>query len=266
MATPKALRVAKTTIPDTSDAMGDLQDVKVGGANSGSRSGALVNELAEKIHAQVMTGTIPIGSWLRQEALARTFNVSRTPVREALRKLEADGLLKLVPRRGALVRGPTAREIREAYRVRAELEGLAAELAVEVINREQLARLGRSVQLFRSSVRKLAATAPSKTTTSTNMSWDDANTLFHEIVLEAAGNERLRSTVLNLHRTVPRNLTWAALRDNVRLLQENVAQHERILDAIEGGDALESRRLMTDHIRRAGELVADWFERQAVGL
>ena len=90
---------------------------------------ALVDELAATIQARVLNGEIPTGTRLRQESLAAEFGVSRTPVREALRKLQANGIVEVQPHRGALVRRPSAREVREAYEVRAELEGLAASLA-----------------------------------------------------------------------------------------------------------------------------------------
>src|SRR5579862_8335747 len=72
---------------------------------------SLVDELAGEIQLRIMSGAIPVGVRLRHETLAAEFGVSRTPVREALRKLEASGVIELIPRRGALVRGPTARDI-----------------------------------------------------------------------------------------------------------------------------------------------------------
>src|SRR5262245_64442056 len=102
---------------------------------------ALVDELAAAIHARVLSGELPSGTRLRQEALAEEFGVSRTPVREALRKLQAGGLVELQPHRGAVVRGLSSREIRDAYEVRATLEALAARLAAERVSREQLKRL-----------------------------------------------------------------------------------------------------------------------------
>ena len=117
---------------------------------------SLVDSLAGDIQQRIMSGAIPFGSWLRQETLASEFGVSRTPVREALRKLEARGLVALVPQRGAVVRGPTTREIREAYQVRAELEGLAAELAAARIDDDELRRLREAEELFRRSVVRLA--------------------------------------------------------------------------------------------------------------
>jgi DNA-binding GntR family transcriptional regulator len=229
------------------------------------RSGSLVDEVADKIQARVMGGTIAIGSWLRQETLAEEFGVSRTPVREALRKLEAGGLVHFVPHRGALVRGPTPRQIREAYLVRAELEGLAAELAARWIRDDQLERLQEAQELFRRAVADLARgrRRRSKPSAYGDEPWFQANTLFHEAVQEAAGNEQLAAVIRHLHRTFPRNVTWAALHDSLRLLEENVAEHGRILAAIENGDAGGARHLMVDHVRRAGDLVAAWFERQA---
>jgi DNA-binding GntR family transcriptional regulator len=232
----------------------------------GPASRVIVDELAQEIQARVMGGTIPIGSWLRQETLAVEFGVSRTPVREALRKLQASGIVELIPHRGALVRGPTARDIREAYLVRADLEGLAAELATTWIREDQLERLRTAEELFRRSVEELATRRPSRSGAalkSGDEPWVRANTLFHEVVQEAASNERLRTTISDLHRSFPRNLTWAALRENPRLLPENVAEHRRILEAIETGDASEARQAMTEHVRRAGELVTTWFEREA---
>src|SRR3954465_6952322 len=85
---------------------------------------ALVDQLASDLQQRVLSGDIPSGTRLRQSALAAEFGVSRTPIREALRKLQAGGLVELQPHRGALVRGLSAREIRDAHQVRAGLEAL----------------------------------------------------------------------------------------------------------------------------------------------
>ena len=109
---------------------------------------ALVDRLAATIQARVLSGEFASGSRLRQESLATEFGVSRTPVREALRKLQAAGIVQLEPRRGARVRGPSAREVREAYEVRAELEGLAAALAAARIRDDELRRLRDAQAMF----------------------------------------------------------------------------------------------------------------------
>src|SRR5215471_11992317 len=109
---------------------------------------ALVDRLAAALRARVLSGDLPSGTRLRQEALAVEFGVSRTPVREALRQLQASGLVDLEPNRGARVRRLSPREIRDAYEVRAELEGLAAELAATRIRHSQLDRLRKAQAEF----------------------------------------------------------------------------------------------------------------------
>jgi len=115
----------------------------------------LVDRLAATIQARVLSGEITTGTRLRQESLASEFGVSRTPVREALRQLQANGLVSVEPNRGAVVRGPTVRDIREAYAVRAELEGFAAQLATPRLDDAQLDQLREAEQLFRHSVEEL---------------------------------------------------------------------------------------------------------------
>jgi DNA-binding GntR family transcriptional regulator len=219
----------------------------------------LVGELVKRVHAGIMSGTFPIGARLRQEMLAERFGVSRTPVREALRALEAMGVVVHVPHCGAVVRGPTPTEIREAYVVRAELEGLAAELAARRAQPRDHAELSRAAGMFDAAARAL--TEQGVSSPGGRRAWTDANDLFHEAVLGAAGNARLQALVHELHDSFPRSLTWGALQDEPSLLLDNVIQHERVRVAITRGDPEASRRWMNDHVRRAGDLVADWFER-----
>jgi len=229
---------------------------------------ALVDRLAAAIQARVLAGEFASGERLRQATLASEFGVSRTPVREALRKLQAGGVVELEPNRGAVVRGPSAREVREAYEVRAELEGLAAELAATRIRDEELRRLHEAQELFRRSVKTLlhwkrhreAGEAPPA---DAHDEWIRGNDLFHLAILDAAGNDRLRSTLADLHQSFPRDLTWIVLGESSHLLERNVAQHGAILEAIERRDPVEARRLMSEHVRKAGALVTRRFEERA---
>jgi DNA-binding GntR family transcriptional regulator len=230
----------------------------------------LVDQLAETLRARVLSGEIPSGTRLRQEALAREFGVSRTPVREALRQLQAMGVAQLEHNRGAVVRGPTARELREAYEVRAELEGLAAELAATRIGDEQLGRLREAQQLFRRSIETLISrrrrASGREPSWADDSDWVRANDLFHQVIQEAAGNGQLLRTIGDLHRSFPRALTWSALSGSSALLEENVRQHNAILEAIERRDPQEARRRMAEHIRAAGELIAHRFEQSRDGV
>ena len=226
---------------------------------------SLVDRLAATIQSRVLSGEIPTGMRLRQETLASEFGVSRTPVREALRKLESSGLVLVEPNRGAVVRGPSARDVREAYAVRAELEGFAAENAVARILDSQLDSLREAEKLFRHSIEEVIHDRRRGVDSdwSTESDWERANTLFHRVIQEAAGNRQLLAAIAHLHQSFPRDLTWAALSHSSRLLEENIEQHRRILAAIEAHNAAEARRHMSDHVRAAGELIAELLDRRA---
>jgi DNA-binding GntR family transcriptional regulator len=224
---------------------------------------SLVDRLASTIQARVLNGEIVRGTRLPQEALAAEFGVSRTPVREALRKLQASGVVEVLPNRGAVVRGPSAREIRESYEVRRELEGLAAELATARMGDADLLRLREAEELFRRSVSQLIAGQRHGRDASPwdeHDAWVHANDLFHDTIVEAAGNRRLAEVLGDLRRSFPRELTWSALSANSRRLEDDVLQHGAILDAIVRRDAAEARDRMVAHIRTAGELVVHYFE------
>jgi DNA-binding GntR family transcriptional regulator len=220
-----------------------------------------VDDLAALIQERILSGAIATGTWLRQERLAAEFGVSRTPVREALRGLQAQGIVEVVPHRGALVCGPTLRDIREAYAVRAELEGYAAELAADWVRDEQLKRMQEAEDIFeRSAAESTEIDGNGRSGAVERPAWSRANDLFHEAILDAAGNRRLAETVRALHRSFPRNVTWSTLSGNRRLLQDNVDQHRAIASAIAHRDPSAAREAMTVHVRRSGELVALRYE------
>lgn len=224
----------------------------------------LVSQLAERIAERIRSGGYPAGSRLRQEALAAEFNVSRTPVREALQQLEARGIVVHNARQGVVVRAPSPLEIREAYLVRAELEGVAAELAAEWLTEDDFAALRAWQERYRVAMTEHAlrqrgdAQDPPPAT-----NWVAENAGFHAVILRACGNGRLRATVEELNATAARNFSFAALGIEVGQLRENIAQHDAIIAALERRDGVESRRVMVHHIRRSGEIFARWIERQA---
>src|SRR5262249_11470961 len=118
---------------------------------------ALVNELAEELRDAILSGQLPSGTRLGQQALATQFGVSRTPVREALRKLEESGLVEIRPNTKAFVRGLSAQDVRDGYEVRAELEGMAAELAAHRMRQDELVRLRAVQQQFEDALQRTVA-------------------------------------------------------------------------------------------------------------
>jgi DNA-binding GntR family transcriptional regulator len=218
---------------------------------------ALVDKLAATLQARVLSGALPSGTRLRQEALAEEFGVSRTPIREALRKLQEAGLVELRPNRGAHVRGLTPREIRDAYEVRAELEALAAGLAARRVHHEQLDTLHEAQVQFREALERTVAAREQGLEPSDEeiARWGRANDLFHQVIQSASGNDVLTRMLAHLHRSFPRDLSRTVLRENTTLLRENVREHEAILEAIERRDAAAAHDLMHAHVQHAGRLV-----------
>ncbi len=165
---------------------------------------ALVDDTAAAIRKLIMSGEIPIGAQLRQAELATMLGVSRTPIREALRQLQTGGLIEVLPNRGAIVRVPAPWEVREAYQVRAELEGLACELAVRSITAELLDDLSGTNELLR----RQPDGAPTKALpSSAGVLPNGANDHFHTLIHQVAGNERLARVIKEINEAFPRNVS-----------------------------------------------------------
>ncbi|WP_217274808.1 GntR family transcriptional regulator [Rathayibacter sp. VKM Ac-2835] len=217
---------------------------------------ALVDDLAARIRAKIMSGEIPIGAPLRQAELATQFGISRTPVREALRQLQTGGLIEVVPNRGAVVRVPVPWEVREAYEVRAELESLAARRAVDRLDDATIAEL-RSVNtaMYERSLAVAAGTAAERD--------GSANDQFHGLIYQASGNTRLSRMLIEINDAFPRNVSGLVLRENSRHREENFREHEQIVEAFVAGDRDRAAGIMREHVLRAGEHLAHWYERRS---
>ena len=126
--------------------------------------GALSDRLVVELQRRILLGEVPVGSWLRHGTIAEEFGVSRTPVREALRVLQSQGIVTIVQNRGARVNGHSGRDIRELGEVRAELEGLAAELAADRIDDRQLDLMQNAWRGFEDAIGSIAVASPQPTT------------------------------------------------------------------------------------------------------
>ncbi|MET7399671.1 GntR family transcriptional regulator [Dactylosporangium sp. NPDC005572] len=216
---------------------------------------ALVDDLAERIRNRIMTGEIPIGAQLRQAELANDFGVSRTPVREALRQLQTSGLIEVLPNRGAVVSVPAPWDVREAYEVRAELEALAAARAVRRITRDEVERLRAANQeMYDYSSARSNGAAPDEPDHRRN------NDLFHTLIASIAGNARLAKAINDINETFPRNVSAQLVVSDSRHRDENFREHERILQALADGDAERAAEEMRQHVIKAGEQLARWYE------
>lgn len=228
--------------------------------NEAARDSALVDDLAERIRQRITAGEFPIGMQLRQAALASEFNVSRTPVREALRKLQAGGLITVTPHRGAVVRVPAPWEVRDAYEVRAELEGLASERAAMRIGPSDIAKLEQANDTMRKGARRPPKARPAGgKLPPTTM----ANDTFHMVILEAAGNERLAQVIQQINESFPRNVLAQVLVDDPGLRAVNVDEHDAIIQALRARDGAAARTAMREHVLSAGNHLARWYEQRS---
>ena len=190
----------------------------------------------EHLRTEILEGRLEPGAELTEVALAEQLGVSRGPLREAIGRLAAEGLVTVSPRRGAVVRSLSKEEFLELYQVREALERMAVKLAVSRLTAEQFEALAALTE-------EMATHAAGNDVEA----FFEANLSFHTRLLDAAGNEKLqelyRQLLDQLGRYRRRSLT---LRGN---LQRSVSEHKAILRAARRGDAERAAQLMAEHIR-----------------
>lgn len=211
---------------------------------------SLPDSISRHLQTEIMSGSILPGTHLRQEELCQAFGVSRTPVREALRQLQAEGLVDFVANRGATVRRVRRDEVVELYEVRAELEGLAGALAAQRIS-------GAALEELRASVAAAAETAGARQrqdadVAATNDLLRRTSHTFHRVVYEQSGNTFLCETLTRLFRSFPRDYVWSILRQRGRTERIDLVDHEDIVAALEARDAELTRVRMRQHTLEAG--------------
>jgi DNA-binding GntR family transcriptional regulator len=221
------------------------------------------DDLARELQAEIVTGRIALGSRLRQEDLAARFGVSRTPVREALRQLQAIGLVEQLGHRGALVRKFSAEECRNVYLVRAEREGLAAERAAGRLTGYDRSDIEAAQALLRTGYDRYGTLGDDdRGRAIVCEQWSQANELYHNVILAAAACPPLRDTVQSLQNMVPRSIAWRTFADDPEIIPRSADDHDRITEALVAGDARRARRLLHTHVLDTGETAARWLDRQ----
>jgi len=205
-------------------------------ARPGVENLTLWQRVYRHLRTEILEGRLEPGAELGEVALAEQLGVSRGPLREAIGRLAAEGLVTVSPRRGAVVRSLSKEEFLELYQVREALERMAVQLAVPRLTPEQFEELASLNE-------RMAAHAAENEVES----FFEANLAFHARLLEAAGNRKLeelyRQLLDQLGRYRLRSLT---LRGN---LKRSVSEHKAILRAARRGDAERAAELMAGHIR-----------------
>ncbi len=143
------------------------------------------DDVALELERAIVSGRIPPGTVLRQDALSEEYGVSRTPIREALRRLAALGLVSFEPNRGVRVRTLSREELREAFLVRAELESLVTEVAAGQITRselDELEQIERRFSVLTDELRRSSEQRPASVVTD----WVRTNHAFHDVIYRVA--------------------------------------------------------------------------------
>lgn len=239
---------------------------------SGSTEANLVEQVMQRIQKKIMSGEYAPGQKLRQEALAADFQVSRTPIRQALSQLVAQGLVDQEGQAGVVVKGLSPKDVRDIYRVRAEVEGLAAELASHWITDPQLVKLKEIHEGFVNAVLALNRLRNDENVNESERAeyeaakkaWVASNSEFHEVIYRASCNAYLRKIIGDLHLGSSRGVIAAsALGMYKHRMEKNIVHHAEILAAMEARDAIRAREAMVKHVLESGEFVAAWLENQA---
>ena len=232
------------------------------GSENVSADTTKADEIAAEIEEEILLGSMEPGMMLRQEQLAARFGVSRTPIREALRRLDALGLVRSRPNRGVLVRGPSRDDLWDSILVRASLEATAAEIAAARITEEQLVELAEAERRYTAITRRLRDPLLSASDRrSLSAEWVRGNDRFHDLIVVACRMpllERTARSVRRVYRTVP---VLAYLPEVEGIHELNLRQHHVIVEALAARSASGARALMYDHVISTGELLADLFER-----
>ncbi|MDQ0392958.1 GntR family transcriptional regulator [Labrys monachus] len=224
---------------------------------------SLADEIAFRLQAAIVARTLRPGERLRQEELCRRFNVSRTPVREALRKLQALQLVTMVPNRGTIVRVPTRHEIVEVYDLRAELEGYAARCACARASTETDRALAAAMGTLRRR-RGSRKDAPPASDPGLSIDVSVAVRGFHHIIQDCAGNERLVRMIRDLETSFPGNYCCHEIDLSGEAKVVQVDEHDAIRAAIRARDGAAAQQLMRDHILHSKQLLLAHMDEHGV--
>lgn len=204
-----------------------------------------VDAIFEALQAAILSGELAPGQRLKQKELAVRLGVSPTPVREALQKLEARGLLVRVPHSGVRVARVCPEEIVQVYRIRAVLEGLAARLAIESSTEAELNALVERLVIIQKRLE-------SKHRSGRIGGWMRLNDEFHDEIVRAAKCPRLLNLVSDLRVMVPRDRFGLVPGQ----LSRTIPEHQQIIDAIRAKDPDRAESAVRAHVEASGRFRA----------
>ncbi len=195
--------------------------------------------LSQKVYrvlkTEIIKGSLKPGIKLLEGKIAKQMKVSRTPIREALRELAAEGFVKISPNQGVVVSNASVEDVQEVLQIRGVLEGLAARLATKIISEEEIKELEKYQKQMEYYTKKDAVLA-----------FSEMDAEFHELILNICGNNRLIQ--------IRKNLSDQAHRYRIRSLsvpgrlKYSLKEHQEIVEALKRENAEQADRLSQKHI------------------
>lgn len=210
---------------------------------------SLRGRVFHKLREDILSGRYEEHEELKEMAISEEMGVSRTPVREAFRQLELEGLIQIVPNKGAYVTGITAKDVKDIYMIRSSLEGMCARLATQNITPEQLEELEENVYLasFHASKGHMEQMA-------------ELDNRFHHILYEACDSKMLENLLQDFHQYVIR-IRKKTLSTKERGIASN-EEHRKIMEAIKAGDSVKAQQAATVHMENAYDNIVKngWYD------
>jgi len=213
----------------------------------------LGNQVFEQIKQMIVRGEIPAGKRIIESELAESMGISRTPVREAVHKLGAEGFLKPLPKGGYVVRGLGISDIEETFEIRSILESFAAFLAANRHRHEEILPLEEKIEEFQRSLdnndlKELAR----------------LNTEFHELLYALSRSQRLIKMIYNLRDEI--YFLRKIILNSIDMARLSNKDHREIINAIEKRQAKTAEMLVRDHILRGKEFVINEIRKGNVSI
>jgi DNA-binding GntR family transcriptional regulator len=200
--------------------------------------------LVENLRDEIIRGDLVPGEYLRLEEIADRFDVSTMPVREALRDLEAEGMVTIFPHRGAIVTQLSADELQDIYDIRATLEEMATRLAVPFVTEAILTELTSLIEQIENHLGDVATLVK-------------LNHQFHLTLYAASGRRHLCELIRMLRYRSQHYLHVYTAEVDVGHLPQTPGEHRAILEACKGGDAEQAAALTREHVAEAGRVIVE---------
>jgi len=204
--------------------------------------GSLSSRVYHQIRAEIIRGTLVPGESVTEMGLAKDCGVSRTPVREALHQLELEGLVELIPNKGAVILGISPEDICDIYQIRAMLEGSVAERAARLATDEDIRKLTDILDLTefyisRQNLQQLQA----------------MDGQFHQLIYDMSSSRMFKRVLKDMHYYI--GLTRDASLKSAGRAAQSVKEHRAVLEAIAQHDGDKAKKLMNHHVNKALENV-----------